>query len=200
MSYNTNIPQGTDTTLQSQKQLLANFQTIAKLFGTNHFNLEGDPNFQGMHTVLTMQAQTGDPATNATQIALYNKLVPLTTGIPELFFMPNNAQTPIQLTYPSINTTIANMQQYTFVAGPFVVYAGKVINPTNGQQVTLSPTTNILYAGLTLANFGTGQVSFSRTPTATSINSPASSFSITYEVHTLAPTPNQVIYYLAIGQ
>lgn len=197
MSYNPLIPQVSDQTLQSQKQLLSNFQTLAQVFTANHFPLTGVSKYQGMHTVLTMQPQSGDPSTDATQIGLYNKLV---SSIPALFFAPNSAQTPIQLTYPSINTTLANTQQYSFVAGPFVIYAGMVTNPTNGQTIPLSPTTNLLYVGLTLANFGTGQVTFSRTPTAININSPMSNFTITYEVQVSIPTPNQQIYYIAIGQ
>jgi hypothetical protein len=196
MSYNINIPQGTDQTLQSQKQLLSNFQTIDSLFGANHYPLTGEQNYQGMHTVLTMQPQGGDPPTNATQISLYNKLD--INSIPALFFAPNNSQTPIQLTYPFINTTSTNTQQYTFVAGPFVIYGGKIKNPTNGQVITLSPTSNLLYVGLTRGNSKTLSARISYAPTPTNINSPPSTFTINYE--NVPSTIVGDIYYLVIGQ
>jgi hypothetical protein len=195
VSYNSNIPQGTDPTLQSQKQLLSNFQTIASLFAANHYPLIGNQDYQGMHVVMTMQPQNGDPSTDATQVALYNKLV---GGIPALFFAPNSDQTPIQLTYPFINTTPTNAQQYSFVAGPFVIYGGLITNPPNGFQVTLSPTTNILYAGTTTANYKLGSLIQSPTTIPTSINSPLSTFTISYD--TTGGTTTRDVYYFAIGQ
>jgi hypothetical protein len=195
MSYSTNIPQPTDQTLQSQKQILSNFQTIAQLFFANHYPLDGDNEYQGMHTVMTMQPQSGDPSTSSSQISLYNKLV---SSIPELFFAPNSAQTPIQLTYPSLNTTPTNAQQYTFVAGPFVIYGGKITNPTNGQVIPLSPITNLLYVGTTTANYKLGSLIQSSATIPTSINSPISSFTINYD--TTGGTTTRDVYYLAIGQ
>ena len=137
MSYNSSIPKSTDPILQSQRQLLANFQAINNAFSTNHVGLTKDPLVAGMHDVLTLRPQAGDPTTSASQIAIYNKLV---GGTPEMFYAPNSSQTPIQLTYPSIKSD-SSTTQYTFMAGPFVIYGGLVTNPSNGQTITVTPTT-----------------------------------------------------------
>lgn len=194
MSYNSNIPLGTDPILQSQAQIRANFQSINNVFSNNHFPLNGDPEFQGMHVVLTMRPQNvTDPSTDATHVAFYNKLV---STIPQLFFRPNSNQTPIQLTYQSINTSKTSPQQYSFVAGPFVVYGGKIHNPTNGQTVTLTPTTTLLYVGLTSANVVfKGANVLAAIPTSIS----GSSFNISYSGTAASVITSLDVYYLAIG-
>ena len=148
MSYNPNIPQATDKILQSFFQLRANFQQINNSFSANHVSLVRDASIAGMHNNLTLRPQTGDPTTTATQIALYNKLV---GGIPELFFRPNSDQAAIQLTYPSIKIDQSN-DQYTFMAGPFIIYGGFIPAPTQGQVKTLTPGTTLLYVDLTMTN------------------------------------------------
>lgn len=143
---------------------------------------------QGKHTVLILRSQALDPATSATQIAIYQKLV---AGVPNWFYRPNNSQTPIQMSYPSIDVTTVNAQ-YTFVAGPFVVYLGKVINPTNGQLVTLLPATTLRYVGLGVNNFKTaGPIVWS----AAATNIAGNSFNIQFQ----AGTTSRDIYYFAIG-
>lgn len=196
MGYNVNIPQVTDQILQSQKQILSNYQAISKLFFVNHYPLTRDKIFQGMHTVLTMQPQTDDPATDANQLALYNKLDGTSTS--QLFFAPNNSQTSIQLTSSFINTTSTNAQQYTFVAGPFIIYGGKITNPTNGQVITLSPTSNLLYVGTTTANYTLGSLIQSTATIPTNVNTPMSNFTINFD--TTGGTTTRDVYYLAIGQ
>jgi len=209
LSYNTAIPQSSDARAQSQKQILANFQAIARVWADNHYPLNGTDNeFYGMHTVLTMRPQIDHPETDIGQIALYNKLV---GGIPELFFMPQNqhipTQKPIQLTYPSISTGSGGTQ-YSFVAGPFIVYMGFIQNVAgvpNGQVITLMPGNTLLYAGLTSAGVkgtdgGTGIISpLTLTASfATNLNSPANSFTITHGLNGINGFM-QVVYYLAIG-
>ena len=191
MSYKPAIPQGTDTTLQSQAQIRANFQAINTVFANNHYPLTGNNEFQGTHRVLTMRAQGVDPVTDATHIAFYNKLV---AGVPQLFFAPNNAQTPIQLTYSSLSTGASLADQYSFVAGPFIVYGGFISNPSIGQVVNLTPISTLIYVGLTTAfPEKTGAV-LAAIPT----NIAGSSFTINYEV--LAPGGSLSVYYLAIGK
>jgi hypothetical protein len=190
MSYNPNIPQVTDPILQSFGQLRANFQAINNSFGDNHVGLTEDPEFSGMHSVLTMRPQAGAPSTNTTQVGLYNKLV---SSVPELFYQPSNNQTPIQLTYPSlVNTTLT---QYTFVAGPFIIYTGFINTPTNGQVVTLSPGTSLIYADLTVAHL-TFQGLFVAMAIPTNLNAPANSFTIRFEA---ISTGTFGVYYFAVG-
>jgi|SRR5580692_153550 hypothetical protein len=191
MSYNSTIPQGTDQRLISQYQIRANYQAIAKAFAANHSALTDGDEFQGMHRVLTMRPQALDPTTSATQTALYNKLV---AGIPAMFFRPNSNQTPIQLTYKSISTSTPT-SEYSFVAGPFVIYGGKISPATNGQVVVLSPTTTLLYVGLTTANL-TASSTISGYSIPTSIT--GSQFTITNKSG--GATVKFDVYYIAIGQ
>lgn len=188
MSFNPNIPQSTSKRAISQRQIFINFKSIYNAFANNHSAL--GLGTQGKHRVLILKDQTlaGDPATTISQIAIYQKLV---GGIPTLFFRPSVNQTPIQLSYPSIDVTTPNVN-YTFVAGPFVVYIGKVTNPTNGQLVTLLPSTTLRYVGLGSQNFAsTGPITFSLAATNISGNS----FRISYQ----AGTSSRDVYYLAIG-
>jgi hypothetical protein len=189
MSYNTNIPQGTDPRSKSQRQILANFQAIQEVWGANHVPLTSTNNV-GMHSVVTMRPQpippNADPTTTSTQVALYNKQA---SSIPALFFRPNSSQTPIKLTYPSIKAD-SSTTQYSFIAGPFIIYGGSFLTPANGKVVTLTPGTSLLYVGLQVVN-GPGPVAI-----ATSINTPANSFTISYN-GSFGTTG--LVYYLAIG-
>lgn len=195
MSFNAAIPQATDPRAQSAIQMKANFQAINSVFSVNHVPINGDPvngYAEGQHVVLTLRPQGADPITSADEVAIYNKLV---TGVPELFYAPNNAQTPIQLTRDSIDTTTAN-SKYTFIAGPFTVYGGKISNPTNGQVVNLSPSTTLLYVGLVIDRLIFTSPTSTFAACATGIV--GNSFTISYT--TTITNPNQLdVYYFAIG-
>lgn len=190
MSYNSNIPLITDPILQSAQQIRANFQAINSTFANNHAGPTKDPSISGMHDVLILRPQMADPATSATQTALYNKLV---SSVPELFFRPNNSQTPIQMTYPSIKADLSNMQ-YSFVAGPFIVYGGFISAPTNGQLVTLTPGTTLLYVDLTVAN---STISPTVIAEAIPTSIAGTSFNITYQ--NTGSFGSFDVYYFAIG-
>jgi hypothetical protein len=197
LSYNPNIPQLTDKILQSQPQLKANFQTINTSFSDNHISPTNSTNTVGMHSVLTMRPQGGDPATGANQVALYNKLV---SSIPEIFFRPQNNATPIQLTFPSIGVATSPpypSDQYTFMAGPFIVYGGLITNAANGQVKVLTPGTTLLYVGLTTANYVVGGGGSGVIAAATPTNIAGTSFTITFQ--NVSVTSKRDVYYLAIG-
>ncbi len=188
MSYNTAIPQATSKRTISQRQILVNFQSIFRAMANNHSPL--GLGTQGKHTVLILRDQTsaGNPTTSATQTAIYQKLV---AGVPNWFYRPASNGTPIQISYPSIDVTTVNAN-YTFVAGPFVVYTGKVVNPMNGDTVTLLPSTTLRYVGLGVNNFsGTGSIVAS----AAATNISGNSFKIQFQ----AGSAIRDIYYLAIG-
>ncbi len=194
MSYDPNIPQSTSKRVISQMQIKANYTSIFNAFARNHSPL-GNPDLQGQHNVLTLRPQSSNPTTSATQIAIYNKLV---SGVPNIFFRPSSDQTPIQLTYPTIGTSSTPtyaVNQYSFVAGPFVVYTGFITNVTVPTVVTVSPATTLRYVGLGIFNYRTNFPFSLAAAAATGIS--GSSFTI---------TPNFVsgigvfdVYYLAIG-
>ena len=191
MSFNPNIPTVNDPILQSYFQLRANFQAINAAFASNHSALNGDRFLAGVHTVLAMQP-TADPPTSPTQVALYNKIV---ASVPQLFYRPNNSQTPIQLTYQSIKAD-STATQYTFIAGPFIVYGGLLTNITDGQVVNLTPGTTLLYVDLTAANVkGLKTVLPSPIPTLIA----GTSFTIRNEAFVPSATVRMDAYYFAIG-
>ncbi len=168
------------------------YQAIYNAFADNHATLGTQE--QGRHRVLVLRT-VADPATTASQVAIYQKLA---TAIPNLFYRPSNNQTPIQMTYPSVLTGLQTItppvyytDQYSFVAGPFIVYMGKVVNPSNGQTVTLIPASILRYVGLGVVDF-TGTIVGSVAPT----NISGASFDINFQVQIGA---TRDIYYLAIG-
>ncbi len=202
MSYNPNIPQSTSKRAISQRQILINFQSIARAFANNHSAL--GLGTQGKHRVLILKDQTvtGDPATSPTQIAIYQKIIGVN---PSWFYRPSSNQTPIQLSYQSVQTGLQSTNpdvyfsdQHSFVAGPFVVYGGKVINPSNGALVTLLPSTTLRYVGLTVTNY---QFTGSGTPSAIAVAVPTNvsgnSFNISYQTRPAGLTYD--VYYIAIG-
>lgn len=198
MSYNTSIPQVNNPTRQSFFQLRSNFQAIDAAFSENHVGLRQDPSFSGMHKVVVFRSQGSDPNTSSTQVALYNKLV---STIPQLFFRPKSNGTPIQLTYQSISTGLdpANppnylLRQYSFIAGPFVIYGGLIKAATNGTVVTLLPATTLLYVGLTMVGIAFSNPALSFSAIATSVA--ANSFTISYNPN----LQTKDIYYFAIGK
>ncbi len=197
MSYNPNIPQSTSKRSISQKQIRANYQAIYNAFANNHAAL-GTAN-QGRHNVLILRDQgMTDPTTSATETALYNKLV---SSVPNLFFRPSSSQTPIQMTYPSIRTGLQSTNpdvyyptQYSFVAGPFIVYAGLLTGISQSQVVTLAPGTALIYVGLTALGVSNSLISNTIIPTSIS----GTSFTIKFENGVILKPPD--VYYIAIGQ
>jgi hypothetical protein len=186
MSFNPNIPLPTDKMLQSQTQIRANYQQINSVFGENHAAFTSDKSIRGMHNELDLYQQAGDPTTASNQIALYTKAV---SSIPMTFFRPSSDATPIQLTYPSISTGPNLSQQYSFIAGPFIIYGGLLTGVNNGAAITLTPTSTLIYVGVELIFQG-----INKTAVQAVAVSGGSGFTLTMGVN------NQNIYYLAIGQ
>jgi hypothetical protein len=128
MSFNPNIPQPGDFMNPSGFQMQANFTEINDAFIKNHIGFTS-PN-AGKHTTLKFSVQP-NPTTSSTQVSLFTKLV---SGKPQLFFAPPSSATPIQMTYESISTGLQSSNpdvylpdQYSFMAGPFIIYMGQKI-------------------------------------------------------------------------
>lgn len=185
-----------DFTAISQKQMLANFQAINTTFLIDHVALTAVKDV-GQHNALTLRPQLVDPTTSAIQSAFYNKLV---STLPQLFFRSSSNQTPIQMSNSNLNTFETGAQpstQSSFLAGPFTIYMGYVVNCPDGQVVVVSPASTLVYAGLTtfLRNFR------SLTPSiASAINITGSQFTIHYDPLLISFTPPPTIYYMAIGK
>jgi hypothetical protein len=184
-----------DFTAISQKQMLANFQAINTTFLIDHVALTAVEDV-GKHNALTLRPQNSDPTTAADQSAIYNKLV---SGLPQLFFRPSSNQTPIQLSNPNLNTpqTFApGSTQSSFLAGPFTIYMGYIIGCANGQVVSLTPSSTLLYVGLSTHLLGNVSVGLASTSAAVGIT--ANQFTVSYNATQI--TTNPLIYYMAIGQ
>lgn len=186
MSFNPNIPLVTDKMLASQPQLRANFQQMNTVFGENHATFTSDSTIRGMHNELSLYQQAGDPTTAANQVALYTKAVSARSLV---FYRPASDATAIQLTYPSISTDPTLSQQYSFVAGPFVIYGGLLTGATNGQVITLTPTSTLLFVGVELVYLG-------QTKTTIQVTAAPSGSGFTLSMS----LGNQNVYYMAIGQ
>lgn len=192
MSYNPNIPNLTDFRSLSQKQMLANFQAINNSFLANHIGLT-DKDDPGLHNVLLLRPQTTDPVTAADNCAIYNKLV---SGSPQLFFLASNNPLPIQLTNSKLNTKQTGAPlgaQSSFIAGPFTVFMGYVIDCPTGQVVNLN-SSSLIYVGLSTTWRGFPTQINVAVPT----NITGGQFTIEYKFFT-TPEFLPIIYYMAIG-
>ncbi len=138
--------------------------------------------------MLKMQPQGVDAVTDADHIALYTKIV---SSVPQLFFRPINNATPIQLSSEHVFTARDEAEQYTFMAGPFIIYGGFKPAVLTGQVITLSPTSDLLYVGLTISRTGIGP---SAGIAATDINAPQSTFRAVFP-----GVVQGAIYYFAVG-
>lgn len=197
MSYNPNIPLNLDYMVVSQPQVQSNFQTIFSTFAENHVPLNSEAPPQGQHSEVVFYPQTDKPDTLADQVALYNKAL---GGGNVLYYRPQSNATEIQMNYPDVSTGLVSTdpdvwktRQYTFVAGAFVVYMGKISGATDGQLIVLTPATTLIHVGLTL-NLA---FSFSVSNQASAINIAGNQFNV--KVDSTLPNPFD-FYYTAIGQ
>lgn len=190
MSFSANIPQGTDPLPQSYSQLRANFQAINGAFSHNHVGLTRDLSIAGMHNVLMLNPQSADPTTSSTQIALYSKLV---SGVANLFFRPASNGTPIQMTFSSIKAD-GTASQYSFMAGPFIIFAGKLVFQGNGTVITLSQASTVIYSNLCTSPDPNISIPALLPWTTNSGNT----FTVNFNPASL-PTPKFTGYYLAVG-
>lgn len=197
MSFNSTIPNRGDFLALSQKQVLGNFTAINNAFLVNHVALTAVENV-GMHTSLTFRPQVADPTTTPFQSALYNKLV---TSVPQLFWRPNSNQSAIQLTNSNLNTIQTGASgdtQSSFIAGPFTIYLGIVRNCGPFTSITVSPSSNLIYVGLSTILSNTAKPGSNNN--AQAINITGDTFTINYNSGNIAFVPFPTIYYMAIGK
>ena len=193
MSFIPTIPNLSDFILTSAGQLAGNYFAMFQAFQQDHLNFN-DAN-QGKHNKLTLTLQQADPVTApSTQIALYNKVG--TGSVPQLFFRPSNSGTPIQLSYQTVGNT--GTTQYSFLAGPFIFYCGDVLGFTDGQVITLTPTTQLISVILTIWADNIPAIGISVPPAAATAVISGSTFTIQSFFQTLVASPINVSY-LAIG-
>ena len=108
MAYKANIPQAADYQNNSQPDLLNNFIAINTFVGVDHvtFNTADE----GKHNRVFFKQQVpnqvaplpvtdanGDPATGATEAAIYTKNSVATPGSPGLFYRPSSSAAVVEL-------------------------------------------------------------------------------------------------------
>lgn len=194
MTYNNAIPNPNDIVLQSQVELLDNFQEIFKAFNVNHIPMNQEN--EGKHSLITLERQGGAPATAADECALYTLLG--TDSQSQLFYRPDSNGVQIQMSYQDVVTT--GLKQRSFMAGPFIFFLGRVDNLNVGSNlISLSPSVTTLLsvqAVCTAKDYAPSKFpnqSFSVSPTLFTVNSFTVVFSPTN------PPPKFNIYYIAIG-
>jgi hypothetical protein len=141
MSYNPNIPQSNSIPNVIYAGVQQNFASFNSNFSTssagvvyNHVPLNSFN--QGKHAAVLFQLQTSDPGVTGDYDVLYCKNATLASGAsPQLFiqiprFLPNQfdpataSNTPMQLTYNSVNTSGPIFQ--SFLPGGYVFFFGSV--------------------------------------------------------------------------
>lgn len=137
MTYNPNIPLGTDIPSQSQAQFLTNFQQLNTVFDIDHipFNDVTAAN-RGKHDKSTYVELAVDPATAVNEVALYSKEV---TGITELFIRAESAGAVTQVsTVPFTNVANAGTAGGTITFYDTIfgirIYTGQTANLSSGSQ------------------------------------------------------------------
>ena len=194
LSYNASIPNIGDFTAISQKQILANFQSINTTFFIDHVALTAVENV-GKHNTLTLIPQSIHPITT-NQSAIYNKVI---SGLPQLFFRPSANQTPIQLSNSNLNTVqtgAPSSTQSSFLAGPFTIYMGYIVNCPVSQLITLTPASTLIYVGLSTNKKNPTPVASQSLRNAVATNINLNQFTI---VRPAASLVNPDVYYMAIG-
>lgn len=200
MSFNPAIPEVGNFTLNSYRQIRTNFNVINRAFADNHIGLTSDQQFAGLHSVVTFnpQAAMTAPVTSSVQVGLYNQLV---GNSPNLFFAPSSSQTPIQLTYETLKSDRSDTQ-YTFMAGPFIVYAGAFRDQNASSSpiaVSLSPGSKLIYVNVQMANITAIVGTVIKTASVTDLS--GTTFNIRVPAYMpFAGIPDKYdVYYFAVG-
>lgn len=152
MSYTANVPQIGQSLGASRSIINSNFSTIQTTFDVDHkdFNVASAGKHRFVHFV---DATSDIPATSATEVALFNKLV---SGVPRLFLRQLSSGTQIQLT--GLDPTLSTNGK-TFLPGGMLLQWGKVIQPNSTTgTVSYSPAfpTTVFGVFFTLARNSSG--------------------------------------------
>lgn len=142
MTYDPNIPQDLPPPATIVPQIRTNFSEYQSVFSNNHAALNSSN--QGKHTNVIFQEQIDDPVINGDFANLFSKQITTLSGnklevfgmIPQ--FLPNDVpNTPMQLTFESVNTT-ATFQ--TFLSGGYLLWFDTIPSANNiSTIITLSP-------------------------------------------------------------
>lgn len=126
MSFNNNVPLGTDLIRDTTDPIRTNFFELDARLQNDHASInDADALKRLTHDKVRFNLQGADPTTSATQTALYGKNVSTNgTNYQELFFRrPNNGST-IQMTTGNLDPNKTINDGYTFLPGGLVYMWG----------------------------------------------------------------------------
>jgi hypothetical protein len=160
MPYKANIPLANDKLSSSQADLNGNFQAINTFIAVDHEAFGAAA--EGKHKRVFFTQQAADPATGATEAALYTKDSATVPGTASLYYRPPNSGNAIEFTYalkanPGWTWLPSGimMQWGTGVAGNATAIVFPTAFPNACLNVMLTPVNNVGARDfLQVGNFG----------------------------------------------
>lgn len=187
MTYDPNIPSGTDLISVSQGQIQQNFQAINTAWNVNHeeFNLAN----AGKHPFVEFPIQSADPGGAVSEWTLFSKTN--VAGNNELFYKRDNEATAYQLS--GTNPTRAT-KGTTFLPGGLLLQWGAEATVADNQVYTF----NVAFtaAPYSISLTGVRSNTQSRSLWVSSGSVTTSQFAIRTDSGGAALTP---VYWMAIG-
>jgi len=137
-NYTPNVPQGNQQINNTQQPIENNFGDIAQLIAINHIGFN-TANLFGTHNVVDFFAQSADPTTAASEIALYSKNVAGDANISELFYRYPNNGSVVQLTGSGAGTQSGSGsgggQSTSLYSYTSSAYSGSIVSPAGYQYL-----------------------------------------------------------------
>lgn len=196
MSYTfaTNIPQSGQKISSTQVPMQSNFQSISELIGVNHVGFTDSINY-GKHTYLSLPAQSMDPTTSASEMAIY---CAASTGVNpyEIYYRYPSSGTIVQLSGSGTGTGAAT-SGYAYLSSTVFLKWGTSTGITTGANVITFPTGGGLPAFSSVYTIYYTQASVATSYLIQSYISSSSTTQFTLQVPTSGFASS--IYWLALG-
>ena len=198
MTYSPITPQAQPSPADTQAQIQTNFAQYALKFLVNHTPIN-DSN-EGDHEAVVLEKQSIDPSVTQDLVAVYCKDATSQVNTqPQLFarikkFLPtlldttNAENTPMQLTYNSVNTAGPLFQ--SFVAGGLLVFFGSTNNIA--ANIVLTPSPSVLQMAIAIPTNLNGGVPNTVSTTLTQPNQ--------FKINSGSAVGGDVFYWVAIGK
>lgn len=136
MTFNPNIPAGSQTISSTTLPIQTNFSTSNTNFGVDHVDFTNTPppgGNGGRHNTVTLVQQAADPTAVSTSPILYCKSTTSNTVNNDIYFRraSNDSSSIVQLTTTKVNPT-ASVSGYSFLPGGIIVQWGTNAAATDG--------------------------------------------------------------------
>ena len=195
-SYNDNVPLATQKLSVTQDPILNNFQAILELLSVNHAPFNSP--YAGQHLFTSLEIQGSDPATTATQMAVYCKATPSGPNTTEIFYRYPSNGTVNQLSGNIGSAGGVFTNGYAYLAPTVLMKWGTATGIVNGANVIVFPTTsgNPAFTGTPSTIYFTPTTYYVQVSGSTYVTSPTNlQFTLQVGQAGFATT----IYWMAIG-